>query len=260
MFTAVSHSALTLHSLCTHLGLARSIGGWERLGVDPGAYSRELMAHCEEIGTMGNASCAQILSKGFQRTEVEGSCTCILAKYSAMEGRLDVVSVGDCSMRVVRDGEVVFKTGVQEHAWNQPFQLSHPGFNRADTPEDALEFSFVVKPGDIVVLGSDGLWDNMWDTDVLEAIAASDAMRQSCDGSDQWQSEAQELAQRLLELAEAHSLDEAYASPFAQERDGVRRESDTFLTRLLHGMGIGVAAATLGGKQDDITVVCAIIG
>ncbi len=236
-------------------------GGWERLGVDSGAYSRELMANCEEAGAMGNASCAQILSKGFQRTEVEGSCTCILAKYSAIEGRLDVVSVGDCSMRVFRKGEVVFKTEVQEHAWNQPFQLSHPDFNRADTPEDALEFSFDVMPGDIVVLGSDGLWDNMWDTDVLEAIAASDSMRQSCDGSDQWQSEAQELAQRLLELAVAHSLDDAYASPFAHERGGLRRLSVTFLTRLVDRMGLGKApAANVGGKQDDITVLCAIIG
>lgn len=227
--------------------------------MDSGAYSRELMANCEQAGALGNASCAQILSKGFHRTEVEGSCTCILAKYSAMEGRLDVVSVGDCSMRVIREGEVVFKTDVQEHAWNQPFQLCHPGFNRADTPDDALEFSFDVMPGDIVVLGSDGLWDNMWDTDVLDAIDASNAMRRSCEGNSQWQSEAEELAQRLLELAEAHSLDEAYASPFAQERGGVRRQSDTFLTRLLDGMGLGKAAIPLGGKQDDITVVCAII-
>ena len=246
-------------SVAMTMGVADGVGGWERLGIDPGAYSRELMAQCEAIGAVGNASCMQILTKAFQKTAIEGSCTCILAKYLALEGRLDVVSVGDCSMRVVRGGEVVYKTEVQEHAWNQPYQLSHPEFNDADTPDDALEFSFQVMPGDIVVLGSDGLWDNMWDADLLQAVAASDAMRQSYDGSGQWQKEAQELAQRLLELAEAHSLDEAYASPFAQERDAIRRRSEPLLIRLISGMGTSAATAR-GGKQDDITVVCAIIG
>lgn len=162
-------------------------------------------------------------------------------------------------MRVVRNGEVVHRTEVQEHAWNQPYQLSHPPFNQADTPDDALEYSYHVLPGDIVVLGSDGLWDNLWDDELLMCISASDAMRKSYDGSSQWQQEAEELAQRLLELAEGNSLDESYASPFAEERESERRRSESFLTRLMTGMADQAEDAT-GGKQDDITCVVAIVG
>ena len=244
------------------VGIADGVGGWERLGVDPAAYSRKLMGECEAAGAMGNASCMQILQKGFLRTDVEGSCTAIVAKYLPLERRLEVASVGDCSMRVVRDGEVVFRTDVQEHNWNQPYQLSHPPFNEADTPDDALEYSYDLVPGDVVVLGSDGLWDNLWDDELLMCISASDAMRRSYDGSGQWQQEAEELAQRLLELAEAHSLDQTYASPFAKEREAVRRRSETFMTRLMNGMAKNSDSSRdgKGGKQDDITCVAVVIG
>ena len=254
--------AFFVDSAAMVVGIADGVGGWERLGVDPAAYSRKLMGECEAAGAMGNASCMQILQKGFLRTDVEGSCTAIVAKYLPLERRLEVASVGDCSMRVVRDGEVVFRTDVQEHNWNQPYQLSHPPFNEADTPDDALEYSYDLVPGDVVVLGSDGLWDNLWDDELLMCISASDAMRRSYDGSGQWQQEAEELAQRLLELAEAHSLDQTYASPFAKEREAVRRRSETFMTRLMNGMAKNADSGRdgKGGKQDDITCVAVVIG
>ena len=254
--------AFFVDSAAMVVGIADGVGGWERLGVDPAAYSRKLMGECEAAGAMGNASCMQILQKGFLRTDVEGSCTAIVAKYLPLERRLEVASVGDCSMRVVRDGEVVFRTDVQEHNWNQPYQLSHPPFNEADTPDDALEYSYDLVPGDVVVLGSDGLWDNLWDDELLMCISASDAMRRSYDGSGQWQQEAEELAQRLLELAEAHSLDQTYASPFAKEREAVRRRSETFMTRLMNGMAKKTDSPRggKGGKQDDITCVAVVIG
>ena len=254
--------AFFVDSAAMVVGIADGVGGWERLGVDPAAYSRKLMGECEAAGAMGNASCMQILQKGFLKTDVEGSCTAIVAKYLPLERRLEVASVGDCSMRVVRHGEVVFRTDVQEHNWNQPYQLSHPPFNEADTPDDALEYWYDLVPGDVVVLGSDGLWDNLWDDELVMCISASDAMRRSYDGSVQWQQEAEELAQRLLEMAEAHSLDQTYASPFAKEREAVRRRSETFMTRLMNGMAKNTDSSRggKGGKQDDITCVAVVIG
>ena len=81
-------------ALAMVVGIADGVGGWERLGVDPAAYSRTLMEECESVASMGNASSTQILQKGFDKTHAEGSCTAIIVKYLALERRLDVVSVG----------------------------------------------------------------------------------------------------------------------------------------------------------------------
>lgn len=58
----------------------------------------------------------------------------------------------------------------QQHNFNCPFQLaSHKLHPEADSPEDADVYEVELLPGDIVVIGSDGLFDNMWD-DQLESI------------------------------------------------------------------------------------------
>jgi protein phosphatase PTC7 len=249
--------AFFVDSAAMVMGIADGVGGWAKAGIDPAAYSRDLMSHCEAAGSSGNASCIQILRRGFEKTLASGGCTCVLAKYLPMEGssgRLDVVSIGDCGMRIVRDGEVVHKTEVQEHAQNQPFQLSHPSFNAADTPDDALEYSFGAVRGDVVILGSDGLWDNLWDEELVEAVCSSDWMRRSCDGPEGWQEEVDELSQRLVELAKAHSIDDTYQSPFSEGR---RQGTASSPLRALFSKDTGYTG--VGGKKDDITAVCAVI-
>jgi protein phosphatase PTC7 len=59
---------------------------------------------------------------------------------------------------------------VQEHAFNTPFQLGHLGLlPHADTVGMGLGYSLGLAPGDVLVAGSDGLFDNMWD-DQLEQL------------------------------------------------------------------------------------------
>ncbi|KAI8111033.1 hypothetical protein M9434_004606 [Picochlorum sp. BPE23] len=225
-------------------GIADGVGGWATSGIDPAEYSRELIAKCEAFA-QGNRNARQILEKAFSETDVPGSCTIILAKY--VDSNLDVVSLGDCSMRLLRDGKVLYSTDIQEHAWNQPFQLSSPSFNRANLPHDALEYNFDIQAGDIAVLGSDGFWDNIWDEEMEEAIAAGIAAGDGCHGDAGWQLIAEDVSQRLVQLAEEHSIDAAYESPFADEKQ--KLETPAILQRFL--------PPGVGGKMDDITVVVA---
>lgn len=229
-------------------GIADGVGGWAGSGVDPAEYSKKIMSNCQMFASL-NYSAKNIVSKAFEKTEVAGSCTIIVAKFHPLEEKLDVVSVGDCSMRIVRNGQIAHRTDVQEHAWNQPYQLSHPHFNVANTPDDALEYSFHVEAGDVIILGSDGFFDNLWDDEIAEAVAAGDFMRQSCDGETGWELEAQEISQRLLELAESHSIDREYASPYAREKQMIDKPAWTG----------ALLPRARGGKLDDITVAVGVL-
>ena len=58
----------------------------------------------------------------------------------------------------------------QQHSFNCPYQLASPTkWPEADTADDADVYEVEMLPGDVIVLGSDGLFDNMWNFE-LEAI------------------------------------------------------------------------------------------
>ena len=59
---------------------------------------------------------------------------------------------------------------MQQHEFNCPYQLGSPELvPETDTADDAVVYELDAEQGDILVLGTDGLFDNMWN-DELERI------------------------------------------------------------------------------------------
>ena len=114
---------------------------------------------------------------GVQRQHIIGSTTACVATYLPLPsgqqaagdskgaaGTVQVANLGDSGCMVIRDGRMVLRTIEQTHAFNFPRQL---GTGSQDTPSDADRLSIPLEPGDIVVLGTDGLFDNMFDDEIL---------------------------------------------------------------------------------------------
>ena len=153
------------------------------------------------------------------------------------EGSLKVANLGDSGVRIIRGGAVVFATEPLQHEFNCPFQLGH---EREDSPSDAGMYSVRVEEGDTVVLGSDGLFDNLFDRDIgaVVGVFAGSSIRA-----------AQHTATALATLASKHANDEDYASPFTME--ALEQGLDLPWWRKIAGQKLR------GGKLDDITVVVA---
>ena len=61
----------------------------------------------------------------------------------------------------------------QVHSFNCPFQLASAElWPQADSADDADVYEVDLQPGDIIVMGSDGLFDNMWDAELEKIVAA----------------------------------------------------------------------------------------
>ena len=63
----------------------------------------------------------------------------------------------------------------QQHYFNTPFQLSLPPSNMAadvlsDAPESADQYEFSVEDGDVIMLATDGVFDNIPDSILVEEI------------------------------------------------------------------------------------------
>ena len=120
-----------------------------------------------------------------------------------------------------------FRSPQQEHEFGRPFQLGH--LAEADPPSSAMRTELPLSHGDLVVLGSDGLWDNVSDEGVLSIAAESESLGEP----------AAAMARRLAAAAFEGSVD--------------RRRGTPYSAAATEAFGMDYS----GGKKDDITVLVA---
>uniref|UniRef100_A0A7S0MYG8 Protein phosphatase n=1 Tax=Cryptomonas curvata TaxID=233186 RepID=A0A7S0MYG8_9CRYP len=231
----VARGGEDVHMICraggaTLLGVFDGVGGWAELGVDPADYARRLVAGIEREFRRDPGMCdwqerplLTMLNKAYEDLKLEdfpGSCTACLVMLNSL-GQLHILNLGDSGMHVLRDGLSAFSTNEQQHYFNCPFQL---GMGSDDTPSKADYFILdELAEDDVLVLATDGVWDNMYEEDMTR-IVQDLAGRPSS------------IARSLAEMSHAHGRDPYYASPF----------STNAAARGLRYMG---------GKLDDVTVV-----
>ncbi|KAG5501470.1 hypothetical protein JKF63_03299 [Porcisia hertigi] len=80
---------------------------------------------------------------------------------------LDVVYVGDCTTMLIRGGRLTYVTEEQAHQLDYPYQL---GTGSKDMPKDGIRLLIPVERGDIVVIGTDGVFDNLYPHRITELI------------------------------------------------------------------------------------------
>uniref|UniRef100_A0A8R7TSA2 Protein phosphatase n=1 Tax=Triticum urartu TaxID=4572 RepID=A0A8R7TSA2_TRIUA len=195
---------------CGVFAIADGVSGWAEKNVNPALFSRELMANSstfikdEEVSQDPQI----LLMKAHAATSSIGSATVIVAMLEKT-GTLKIASVGDCGLKVIRKGQVMFSTCPQEHYFDCPYQLSSEAIGQ--TSQDALVCTVNLMEGDMIVSGSDGFFDNIFDQEILSVINESP-------GTD-------EAAKALAELARKHSVDVTFDSPYSMEaRSRVRNK------------------------------------
>lgn len=124
---------------------------------------------------------------------------------------------------------VKFRTPQLEHEFGCPFQLGHHAY--ANSPSDAHLATLPVLPGDVVVMGSDGLLDNLSEGELVEQVARL-LQAGARPGA---------MAQAVAKAAFDASLDKGRLTPYS------RAATEAF------------DMVYSGGKPDDITVLVAVV-
>ena len=211
-------------------GVADGVGGWAQLGVDPGVYSREFMKGTEtaitDIADMNpDDKPLAVLRQAHAHANRagRGSTTACFAYLDAGGSSLKVANLGDSALFLIRRGKIAFKTPTQQHEFNFPYQI---GSDASDTAEMADIYDIAVSQGDILVLGTDGLMDNVFDDDIVSIVWEAASEGRSPD----------EISQMLTLHAKSESMSETGETPFSRHAQEAGRKFP-------------------GGKPDDITVV-----
>lgn len=218
------------------LAVADGIYMWRDKGIDAGEFSRHLLQSCRKALEDGNSDALHILQLASSKVieeQIQGSSTICLVLLDPSQGRLAAANLGDSGFILLgRNGDtklkVKYRSPQQEHSFGHPYQLgSH---ETADKAEDALLSISPVASGDIIVMGTDGLYDNVSDVQICDVVNELLIKQMS----------ASKIAQELAFLAFNHSLDKKMETPYSAAA------TETF--DMVYN----------GGKADDITVVCAI--
>eukprot|EP01025_Chloroclados_australasicus_P030696 TRINITY_DN3087_c0_g1_i4.p1 TRINITY_DN3087_c0_g1~~TRINITY_DN3087_c0_g1_i4.p1 ORF type:complete len:439 (+),score=59.54 TRINITY_DN3087_c0_g1_i4:116-1318(+) len=251
------------------MGVADGVGGWRESGIDPADYSQTFMRLCRSFlendaesmnGTENNIAQNAVqtfgrspqgaLEVGHKGTKLPGSSTAVVIQMDLETQMVRAANLGDSGFMVVRDGQVLMQSRFQQHFFDCPFQFGYyPAYVEAtDTVLDSDTFNIEVQEGDIIIVGTDGLWDNCFPHEMLQLI------KQNPDDMDK-------LAAKIGKKASINSLDPDFASPYII--DALNEGIDLPWWEKLIGASFKNGSFQLkqmrGGKLDDITVIAAVV-
>merc|ERR1719235_2586494 len=190
------------------LGVCDGVSQLEEYNMDPAVLPHELLQTCEELATLQlvpdgpvNPQDAyrgpiSLLKEAYEATESYGSTTVLLAALdnsTRIHGKLHpmiaVLSIGDCELLMLRrtggrqsELEAVFHTEMQRIDYNvqTPLQLARVDGRIDEDFDESIAYEVIEKgsavhcvsayEGDVIVVGSDGVFDNLFVEEVVEIV------------------------------------------------------------------------------------------
>jgi len=138
------------------------------------------------------------------------------------DNNLQGANVGDSQFIVVRNSKVIIESEEQQVKFNMPYQI---GTESNMTPRTHAErYVIPVQTGDYIVMGSDGLFDNLQNTAMVNSVKKGGSVTA--------------IAKDIANKAFSHSRDSHIVTPFSKQAQQ-------------HNL------LWCGGKPDDITVIVA---
>eukprot|EP00978_Attheya_sp_CCMP212_P022427 scaffold66935_cov52-Attheya_sp.AAC.2 len=152
-----------------------------------------------------------------------GASTAVIASIGE-DGYLRALNLGDSVVLVIREGKIVARSKEIVHYFDCPYQLAE---SSPDRPKDGTKLKTQVMPGDIVLAGSDGIFDNLSEDDICKIVAASP-------------NKAHLIAKKVVDESRSASLNLELETPYA---------------KLAKKAKYAEYKSGRGGKVDDISCV-----
>jgi len=235
------------------MGVADGVGGWADKGIDPSLYSKTLMREAKHAYedmhlTEPLESLKHAASKANKILGSSTACIVTLEETQNHEVKLKSANLGDSGFMLIRGGDIIYRTKEQQFHFNFPYQL---GPTSRAQPTDAQCACVEIKEGDKIVLGTDGLFDNLFDYEIIQILNHA-----NCETG---------VAEEAFELVKKgslppHALEErkvTVAELIARKASEKSRSSTIKTPFAQHAKANGMNV--VGGKLDDITVLVATV-
>ena len=194
-------------------------------------YSRSLADSMKKKSGKSGLSVKEIQSymleaKELADEEATGASTSVVASIGE-DNVLRASNLGDSVCLVLRDGAVAARTREIIHYFDCPYQL---GDDSPDRPRDGTTLQAEIFKGDIIVAGSDGVFDNLSDADICDIVTSFGPRTKS-----------NAIAKKIADKSRQVSLDPQAVTPYSTIARGKS--------------GYEAYRSGRGGKVDDISCI-----
>jgi len=208
------------------IGVFDGVGGWAKEGVDAREYANKLCKGVKEaFETKNLTNPIDILQHAYEEGHaVKGTSTALVLVIN--KDTLNAANLGDSQFIVVRNLSVILESKEQQIEFNMPFQIGTGSDLQPKLHAD--KYTLSIQHNDYIVMGSDGLFDNLQTTAMVNSIKKGP--KGSC----------KIIAKDIAQKAYANSLKRNITTPFSK----LAKQHNIVWS---------------GGKPDDITVIVAKI-
>jgi protein phosphatase PTC7 len=208
-------------------GVFDGVSGAEKLDGVPlysATLAKQLKADTGKDGLSAQEMKKKLLDAAeFADASATGASTAVVASIGE-DGLLQAVNLGDSALLVIRDGSIISRTRDIVHYFDCPYQLSE---DSPDRPKDSTVLQTKISPGDIIIAGSDGVFDNLDDASICEIVGQNP-------------NKPSLISKAVCEQSRKVSLDPDALTPYSKQAQKNRYPN--------YRNG-------LGGKVDDISCV-----
>jgi len=198
------------------------VGGWRNQGVNVKDFVNQLTRNCIDSIENGHRNPEVIIEDALNKSTLAGSVTVI---FAIIEGdSMIAYQIGDSGLMLIQDERVLFQTESQQHSFNFPYQVGKDkdGSFHGDSPKEGKFYRLsLLNKGDYIILGSDGLFDNLHTHKIINLT------------------QEKNVAEHLCKEAYNQSKQKLTSVPFYEQ--AYNEEV--------------ISTVKLGGKEDDITVI-----
>ncbi|SBT34048.1 protein phosphatase, putative [Plasmodium ovale wallikeri] len=205
------------------MAIADGVGSWIKYGINPRKYPEKFLQLLQKkISENKNMKIEDVLNYAYINNNIKGSTTVCLIIFNN-NSTISTAVIGDSQFIIIRKGYIIYRSKPQQYEFNFPYQL---GSNEVSKPNDAHIAHLEVNKNDIIVAGSDGLWDNLYDNQILNIVMKNNFS---------------DLSDKIANEAFIYSKMKRWLSPY------------------INNYNKEFKCQKRGGKMDDITVSCALI-
>ncbi|KAL2814819.1 phosphatase 2C-like domain-containing protein [Aspergillus granulosus] len=173
--------------------VADGVGGWAESRVDPADFSHALCGYMAETALAWDQPADQLRAKALLQAGYDmvvadksvpaGGSTASVG-IGLEDGRVELANLGDSGSVLLRQAAVHHYSIPQTHGFNTPYQLSiipprmrqqasiFGGAYLEDFPRDAITTALNLQHGDVLILATDGVFDNLNNQDILKLVTS----------------------------------------------------------------------------------------
>jgi len=167
------------------IGLSDGVSGNRHHGLDPYKFAHQLILSCleERDGINGSSSMRGLVHRAIRCVEkrsIFGSATLCLLSIDKHSSYLRSLNIGDSGFMLIRQNKLIIRSHPQYHRGSSPFQLSSLPKTQSftsnstrlyhDKPSDGEYIEHNLEIGDLLLIASDGLFDNLYEDFIVQII------------------------------------------------------------------------------------------